>query len=67
MAGRRAGTSSPKNLKPALEGLKIVQLSDLHLHPYTQIEFVQQAVQTANALQPDLVVLTFLSPLIISP
>jgi hypothetical protein len=47
-----------KNLNSALEGLKIVQLSDLHLHPYTQIEFIQKAVQTANLLQPDLVVLT---------
>lgn len=47
-----------KKLKPALEGFKIVQMSDIHLHPYTQLEFVQKAVARANELQPDLVVLT---------
>jgi predicted MPP superfamily phosphohydrolase len=46
------------NLPSALEGLKIVQLSDIHLHPFIQIDFVQRVVTTANALQPDLVVLT---------
>jgi uncharacterized protein len=45
-------------LKPALEGFKIVHMSDFHLHPYTQIEFIRQAVAQANALKPDLVVLT---------
>jgi predicted MPP superfamily phosphohydrolase len=45
-------------IPPALEGLKIVLLSDFHLHPYTQIDFVQQTVVTANALEPDLIVLT---------
>jgi hypothetical protein len=47
-----------KALKPALEGFKIVHMSDLHLHPYIQLEFVQKAVAMANALQPDLVVFT---------
>jgi len=47
-----------RKLKPALEGLKIVQLSDLHLYPYTQLDLIQQAIQTTNALNPDLVVLT---------
>ncbi|GAB4412514.1 MAG: metallophosphoesterase [Anaerolineae bacterium] len=47
-----------KALRPALEGFKIVHMSDLHLHPYIQLEFVQKAVAMANALQPDLVVFT---------
>lgn len=47
-----------KKLGPALEGFKIVHMSDIHLHPYTQLEFVQKAVAKANTLQPDLVVLT---------
>lgn len=45
-------------LKPSLEGLKIVQLSDIHLHPYTQIELVQRAVDIVNDLGPDLIFLT---------
>lgn len=47
-----------QNLPASLEGLKIVQLSDIHLHPYTHIEFVQQAIARTNALKPDLIVLT---------
>lgn len=47
-----------KNLPAALEGFRIVQLSDFHLYPFTQIDLVQEAVALANSLQPDLVVLT---------
>ncbi len=47
-----------KGLKPNLAGLKIVQLSDIHLHPHTQIELVEKAVQTVNELTPDLILLT---------
>jgi len=46
------------NLHPALAGFKIVQMSDFHLDPFYQLEFVRQAVDTANRLQPDLIVLT---------
>ncbi len=46
------------NIKPALEGFKIVQLSDIHLYPYTQLDFVREAVAITNSLQPDLIVLT---------
>lgn len=47
-----------KGLKPALEGLKIVQMSDLHLHPYVTLDFVQEAVRLAQTLKPDVVALT---------
>jgi uncharacterized protein len=47
-----------KNIKAGLAGFKIVQLSDIHLHPYTQLSLVKEAVTAANTLQPDLAVLT---------
>jgi hypothetical protein len=47
-----------KELAPALEGFKIIHMSDFHLHPYTQIDLIRQAVAVANQLNPDLVVLT---------
>ena len=47
-----------KGLKPALEGFTIVQLSDIHLQPFTKPDLVQKAVEMSNSLRPDLVVLT---------
>ncbi|MCL4859830.1 MAG: metallophosphoesterase [Caldilineaceae bacterium] len=47
-----------RGLHPALDGFRIVQLSDFHLYPYTQMGFLRQAVAQASALQPDLIVLT---------
>lgn len=47
-----------KNLKPALEGFTIVQMSDIHLRPFTQPDLVKKAVEMSNLLNPDLVVLT---------
>ncbi len=41
----------------ALEGFRIAALSDFHLHPFTQIGLVKTAVEMANGLKPDLVVL----------
>lgn len=46
------------NLQPALEGFKIVQMSDIHLYPFTKLELVQRAVQVSNSLKPDITVLT---------
>ncbi|HBX68331.1 MAG TPA: metallophosphoesterase [Chloroflexi bacterium] len=42
----------------ALEGFRIVQISDIHLFPLTTLELVDQAVRLANQLNPDLTVLT---------
>lgn len=44
-------------LPTALEGLRIAVLSDFHLHPFTKIEHIQDAVRLANGLRPDLIVL----------
>jgi predicted MPP superfamily phosphohydrolase len=45
-----------RGLPAALEGLKIVALSDFHLHPFTKLPHVQKAIELANAQKPDLVV-----------
>lgn len=45
-------------LPEAAEGLRIVQLSDIHLFPHTTIDLVRDVVTQVNALRPDLVVLT---------
>jgi uncharacterized protein len=45
-------------LQPALDGFTIVQMSDIHLRPYTRPNLVRRAIAMANQLQPDLIVLT---------
>ncbi len=45
-------------LHSALDGFKIVQLSDIHFLPFTQLNLVEQAVTKALTLKPDLIVLT---------
>lgn len=45
-------------LDPAHDGLRIAQLSDLHVGPRTREELVRAAIEEANAFHPDLVVLT---------
>lgn len=47
-----------RRLHPDLDGFRIVQLSDLHAEPYTRFSFLEEAVAMANALEPDLTVLT---------
>jgi predicted MPP superfamily phosphohydrolase len=47
-----------KNLPSALEGFRTVQLSDIHIDSYRQIEVVQEAMTLVNSLQPDVIVLT---------
>jgi predicted MPP superfamily phosphohydrolase len=45
-------------LDPAHDGLRIAQLSDIHVGPRTSPEIIRGAVEQANAFEPDLVVLT---------
>ncbi|MFT3917154.1 MAG: metallophosphoesterase [Anaeromyxobacteraceae bacterium] len=45
-------------LDPAHDGLKVAQLSDVHVGPRTPAETVREAIDLANAFEPDLVVLT---------
>ncbi|HUZ46549.1 MAG TPA: metallophosphoesterase [Terriglobia bacterium] len=47
-----------RRLGPAHDGLKIVQLTDIHHSLYTPLEDVERAVNLTNQLQPDLVALT---------
>jgi uncharacterized protein len=47
-----------QGLHPALEGFTILQLSDIHLLPYTRAGLIKKVIGIANSLKPDLVVLT---------
>ncbi|WBY01662.1 metallophosphoesterase [Ramlibacter tataouinensis] len=47
-----------EGLQPALEGLRIVQISDLHVGPTIGERYVRRVVEMANAAAADLVVLT---------
>jgi predicted MPP superfamily phosphohydrolase len=45
-------------LPEAFGGFRIVQISDVHFREYTEAAFLREVVSKANALEPDLVVLT---------
>lgn len=47
-----------RGLPAALTGFRLVQISDIHLYPFTRLDLVRRAVAAANDLQPDLTVLT---------
>lgn len=47
-----------KNLPEAFEGVRIAQLSDIHLGEFTEEFFLRHAVETINGLRPDVVLLT---------
>jgi predicted MPP superfamily phosphohydrolase len=47
-----------KGLPPSLHGFRIVQLSDMHIEPFTPAEVITAAVTMTNQLQPDVIVLT---------
>ena len=46
-----------RGLGEALDGFKIVALSDFHLYPFTELPFIQRAIDLARGLNPDLVML----------
>ena len=45
-------------LPASFEGFRIVQLSDLHIEPFTGSAFIERVVAVVNGLAPELVVLT---------
>src|SRR5687767_11323902 len=47
-----------RRLPQALDGFRIVHLSDIHHSPFTSKEQIERAVNVANRLQPDIVALT---------
>lgn len=46
------------HLPPQMDGLRLVQLSDLHASRLLQAPWMQAVVEKTNALQPDLIVIT---------
>ncbi len=47
-----------QNLSLSLKGLRIAQISDLHVGPTIRKRYVQKVVHKTNQIQPDIVVLT---------
>jgi uncharacterized protein len=47
-----------KRLPAAMDGLKIVHLSDIHHSPFTGLDHINRALKIANRLKPDLFLLT---------
>jgi predicted MPP superfamily phosphohydrolase len=51
-------TFAIRNLPDAFVGMKIVQMSDIHLEEYTETWFLEEMVRQVNALAPELVLIT---------
>jgi predicted MPP superfamily phosphohydrolase len=47
-----------RGLPPALEGLRIVQISDIHVGPTIKHGYLEAIVERVNALQPDVIAVT---------
>ncbi len=45
-------------LPPDLDGLRLVQLSDIHLSPFLSVQELERAVQMANEVKPHLALVT---------
>ena len=54
---RRVDTEVP-GLGAEFDGLRIVQLSDLHVGPHTSRRFLARVVETTRSLNPDLIAVT---------
>jgi len=54
---RRVDAEVPA-LPPEFDGLRIVQLSDLHIGPHTNRRFLERVVNAARSLQPDIIAVT---------
>ena len=46
------------DLPPALDGLRVVQLTDLHVGPHTSRRFLRRVLELVQAAEPQLVVVT---------
>jgi hypothetical protein len=46
------------HLPKAFEGFRIAQLSDIHIGPFTNAEYIRRCVAVTNGLEPDLIALT---------
>ncbi|WP_434781965.1 metallophosphoesterase [Corallococcus caeni] len=51
-------TVALQDLGPGLDGLRVVQLSDVHVGPTLDGVWLQRVVEQVNALEPDLVAIT---------
>ena len=49
---------SLKRLPEKLDGFRIVQLSDIHHSPFTDLNHIENAVDIANEINPDMFILT---------
>ena len=47
-----------RGLPPSLVGLKVAQLTDIHLGPWISLGFVEEVIRKTNQLDPDLILLT---------
>ena len=45
-------------LSPAFDGMRVAQISDIHMDEYTEAFFLRHVVDTVNALKPEIVLLT---------
>ncbi len=47
-----------RGLRPELDGLRVVQLTDIHHGPNLSLDYVREVIAATNALRPDVVLLT---------